>query len=1012
MRYPSLAILSLALFAPSAQGQESIPAGTVTAIKAATVFVKVEAEGLSASGSGFVIKTEGDIAYVVTNHHVIEPKALELILVPRPGPSVPRRSPRNPRMPYSPAPPMQPSSPSYTPHVMVRSFKNAVVTVVFSSGTNQEETVRGEILAADPEQDLAVLKVIGVKTLPKPIDYLHEPKLVETTPVYVFGFPFGKVLSTSKGGPAITVGKGSVSSLRMDDNGELALLQIDGALNPGNSGGPVVDAQGRLAGVAVATIRNSSGIGLAIPCRQLVGTLEGRLGKAYLHTSQDADGRTTVHVEVGLIDPLHKIKSATLCYLAANSLTDKPKPADPLAPLPGCRKLPLKLEEHLATGEFTLKRGVAEVSLLHQAVYVNETGKEGHTVNVAETIRAMPAAVAVNPGGGTVPSMRMPPHAAPESEAQILGGGSDPRFTDAAPPKGLLIGFEVGLGKWAGNDVVCALRPIFSTAQGEEVLGRQHGADTSRLVRVKAKPGYAVAALTAKAAVAVDGFSVTFMKVDKDRLNPKDAYESEWIGGKGSGPPTRLGDDGAPVTGIIGKENSKDCTGLGLLQAAPTAVAARAPTTIAPPGAAALEDERTIRALPAPIDDVAAGGNGRYLLFHLEKLRKLAVFDVAQAKITHYVPLSSDNVLFAAGAEKLIIVVRNQSVIQRYDLATQKMERTAPLPEVGQLDGLALGYASAGPAMLMTRQGPRLLNLEKLELADPKEDVGDNRWRPHPQYPLQVRASADGSTFAAWEPGLSPGGIRLLTLDGDTAKYRYEHSSAGVLQPSYDGNLLFTGAGLYSADLKPLSADRFHGIVCIPAYHPAYFLGFDRQNRIHGHNTRNSRNRAENPKLSLYTTGDKRLLVSFTEFDELNDPQETPFNRFNSLSIDKRVHFFPTANLLVTVASTRDQLVLRRLEVTAALEKAGIDYLYVASLPPPPAAARGSKFTYAIAVQSRQGRLQFALDSGPEGMTLSADGKLQWNVPADQAANHEAVIVTIKDASGQEIQHSFNIAIR
>ena len=106
------------------------------------------------------------------------------------------------------------------------------------------------------------------------------------------------------------------------------------------------------------------------------------------------------------------------------------------------------------------------------------------------------------------------------------------------------MGFEVGLNKRTDNDVVCALRPIYANEQGEEILGQQHGTDVSRVQRVKAKEGYAVGAVTAKAATVVDGFSVTFMKIDKDRLDPKEAYESDWIGGKNSDSQTRLGGDG------------------------------------------------------------------------------------------------------------------------------------------------------------------------------------------------------------------------------------------------------------------------------------------------------------------------------------------------------------------------------------------------------------------------------------------------------------------------------------
>ena len=216
--------------------------------------------------------------------------------------------------------------------------------------------------------------------------------------------------------------------------------------------------------------------------------------------------------------------------------------------------------------------------------------------------------------------------------------------------------------------------------------------------------------------------------------------------------------------------------------------------------------------------------------------------------------------------------------------------------------------------------------------------------------------------------------------------------------------MLFTGAGIYSPDLKPVSPDQFRGVICFPSYHPAYFLGFSGQNRFGNFNG------PEKPKLSLFTTGDKRLLVSFTDFDELSDPQATPFNGGGPLSPDKRIHFFPTANLLVIVPATRDQLVLRRLDVTAALDKAGIDYLYVTSLPPA-TAAPGSTLTYAVEVKSKRGGVHCTLDSGPEGMTLSDDGKLQWAVPAGEPNGRQGVIITIKDASGQEILHSFNITI-
>jgi hypothetical protein len=151
-------------------------------------------------------------------------------------------------------------------------------------------------------------------------------------------------------------------------------------------------------------------------------------------------------------------------------------------------------------------------------------------------------------------------------EIGILGGRTtDSQFSDVAPPGGALVGLEIGLGKWGHTrDIIVAIRPIFRTRSGGEVLGQQHGTDTSRLLRVKAKSGYAIGAITVRSTLVVDGLSVTFMRYNGHVLVPGNSYESEWIATSG-GRTTRLGGDGTLVTGICGRENDKDCTGLGLV---------------------------------------------------------------------------------------------------------------------------------------------------------------------------------------------------------------------------------------------------------------------------------------------------------------------------------------------------------------------------------------------------------------------------------------------------------------
>src|SRR5690349_14686758 len=56
--------------------------------------------------------------------------------------------------------------------------------------------------------------------------------------------------------------------------------------------------------------------------------------------------------------------------------------------------------------------------------------------------------------------------------------------------------------------------------------------------------------------------------------------------------------------------------------------------------------------LPAPVDSAIPGGGGKYLILHLSKLQQLAVFDVQQSKVVKLLPIASNDIVYAAGADK------------------------------------------------------------------------------------------------------------------------------------------------------------------------------------------------------------------------------------------------------------------------------------------------------------------------------------------------------------------------
>jgi serine/threonine protein kinase len=146
----------------------------------------------------------------------------------------------------------------------------------------------------------------------------------------------------------------------------------------------------------------------------------------------------------------------------------------------------------------------------------------------------------------------------------VLGTKNDRPFRDEAPPGGLLVGFDVWYGSFAGYDVLDGIRPIYRTREGDS-LGALHGRETTRGVRTLAKADYAVGGLIMKAGLGADSFVVVYMKVKGDRLDPDDSYQSEKFGGPGGSSHPMLGGDGTFVTGIIGStDKTPKLNGLGL----------------------------------------------------------------------------------------------------------------------------------------------------------------------------------------------------------------------------------------------------------------------------------------------------------------------------------------------------------------------------------------------------------------------------------------------------------------
>ncbi len=231
-------MLSVVLPSTSAVASSIAPEVLQSAIRA-TVYVKVDYDfglelgTLTGVGSGFFIDSGG---YLLTNHHVVHDEV---------------------------------EIPLKDGETLTLKAESRKLTIVVESGTEQEREIPASLVASNEERDLALLKVDFLAK-----DFLRFDKVAPLNlgaPVWAIGFPFGGLLSADKleyadaqSNPEISLSSGMVASLRRDNDRKLKLVQTDAALNPGNSGGPLIDKNGLLAGIVSFGIGGGEGLGFAI----------------------------------------------------------------------------------------------------------------------------------------------------------------------------------------------------------------------------------------------------------------------------------------------------------------------------------------------------------------------------------------------------------------------------------------------------------------------------------------------------------------------------------------------------------------------------------------------------------------------------------------------------------------------------------------------------------------------------------------------------------------------------
>jgi hypothetical protein len=431
------------------------------------------------------------------------------------------------------------------------------IKLVIRPGEKDQRVVVAHVLGIDYDADLAVMQTDNPGDVPR-LQFGNSDAVTATQEITAFGYPFGNMLAMEKDTyPSVTVNSGKVTALRKD-KGELALIQVDALVNPGNSGGPVLDADGKVIGLVESGVPGA-GLNFVTPVAKLKKMLDGPLvlidpitvnyaqrtkpQTFSIHVSSPSHPATNYDVNLALTDPKGTVQAvsgktaAGKCDLVvAPTMDNGPIKYNPFEDEPPGFKFVL-----------TLKQSDRVVGTEHGTIYLTDIPLPGGGIVRNGPPHGGGKKAGPHPGGGSK-DLPLNPLPADAMETPLFGAEKGNEFREVSSTHELAIGVQYAVGETNGKPTLTSIRLLYAKPAKDK--------DTS----IVAKDGYVVGGLKVGIGHYSNGqfpnaFQVIFIREKDGKLDPSDSYPSDWTGTAPSASKQKqLAGNGERVIGICGRK--------------------------------------------------------------------------------------------------------------------------------------------------------------------------------------------------------------------------------------------------------------------------------------------------------------------------------------------------------------------------------------------------------------------------------------------------------------------------